>query len=135
MGLILPQMIEIKISTSNYKHFKNKGYKFNTIGDTIKVNVLDLTKSNRKKVKCKCDYCGAEIEVRYDHVVENMNNNKLLCCNSNSCRNKKIENTTIEKYDVRHVFQSQEVKDKVKKQIMSDMDVTMHCNQMRLRKK
>lgn len=89
MGLILPQTIKIKISTSNYKHFKNKGYKFNTIGDIIEINVTDLTKSNRKKVKCKCDYCGAEIEVRYDHIVENIHNNKLLCCNSNSCRNKK----------------------------------------------
>lgn len=58
MGLILPQTIEIKIGSSNYQYYKEKGYEFKKRGDFIKVNVLDLPKGSKHMVKVTCDICG-----------------------------------------------------------------------------
>ena len=53
MGLILPQTVKVRIHPSNYKHFKEKGYKFKKCGDIIEVNVLDLQRCSNIKIKIK----------------------------------------------------------------------------------
>ena len=69
MGLILPQTVKVKIHPSNYKHFKEKGYKFKKCGDIIEVNVLDLQRCSNIKIKIKCDICGKEKEIKYNRVI------------------------------------------------------------------
>ena len=58
MGLIVPQTVRIKTSSSNYKYFLEKGYKIEKCGNIIEVDVLDLKRSCKLKVKCKCGFCG-----------------------------------------------------------------------------
>ena len=112
MGLILPQTVRIKNSSSNYKYFLEKGYKIEKCGNIIEVDVLDLKRSCKLKVKCKCDFCGKEVELLYFNVINNISNNKLICCHDNSCRNKKIENTCMNKYNVKSTNQLKTIKDK-----------------------
>ena len=112
MGLIVPQTVRIKTSSSNYKYFLEKGYKIEKCGNIIEVDVLDLKRSCKLKVKCKCDFCGKEVELLYFNVINNISNNKLICCHDNSCRNKKIENTCMNKYNVKSTNQLKTIKDK-----------------------
>ena len=114
MGLILPQTVKVRTSKRTYKYYREKGYEFEKRGDLIEVDVMDLPKSSRAMVKVICDICGKEREMRYYRVVGNNEENKPITCGSNSCRNKKYEDTCMEKYGVRHAFQAEEVKEKTK---------------------
>lgn len=113
MSLILPQTIEIKIGSSNYQYYKEKGYEFKKRGDFIKVNVLDLPKGSKHMVKVTCDICGKKREMWYKTVVECDKENKLITCGDKICRYKKAEDTCMKKYGVKNVFQTQETKDKI----------------------
>ena len=114
MGLILPQTVKVKIGSINYKYYKEKGYEFKKCGDVIEVNVLDLPKGSHKMVKIVCDVCGKEAEVLYYRVIEYNKENKLIICGSNSCKNKKYEDTCMKKYGVKNTTQLQEVQNKMK---------------------
>ena len=113
MGLILPQTVKVRTSSSNCKHFREKGYEFEKCGDFIKVDVLDLSKSSRVMVKVVCDICGKEREMWYRTVVECNEEDKLITCGDKICRYKKVEDTCKKRYNVKNVFQLQETKDKI----------------------
>lgn len=112
MGLILPQTVKVRTHSSNCKYYKEKGYNFKKCGDFIDVDILDLHPGSKAMVKCTCDICGKKVELLYSNVMNNIEANKLICCHDNSCRNKKIENTCINKYGVKSTNQLKTVKDK-----------------------
>ena len=112
MGLILPQTVKVKTSMRTYKYYREKGYEFEKYGDFIEVNVLDLPKGSKYMVKIVCDICGKEREMQYRTVVKFNEENKLITCGSNSCRNKKYEDTCMKKYSVKNVNQLKTIKDK-----------------------
>ena len=114
MGLIVPQIVKVRTNSMTCKHYREKGYEFEKCGDFIEVNVLDLPKGSGVKVKIICDVCGCESEVPYFYLNGNISNNVLITCGSNSCKNKKYENTCMEKYGVKNVLQAEEVKEKIK---------------------
>ena len=116
MGLIVPQTVKIKISRRTCKYCREKGYKFEKYGDFIEVNVLDLPKGSHEMVKIVCDICGKESEMWYRTVVKCNEKNELITCGSNSCRNKKYEDTCTKKYGkgIINAFQAEEVKEKIK---------------------
>ena len=112
MGLILPQTVKVRTSAMMCKYYKQKGYEFEKCGDFIEVNVFDLPKNSNIKVKCVCDICGKEIEIRYNNVVKNNKENKLIICGDKICKNKKREDTCMKKYNVKSTNQLKTVKDK-----------------------
>ena len=112
MGLIVPQIVKVRTHSSNCKYYKEKGYNFKKCGDFIDVDILDLHPGSKAMVKCTCDICGKEVELLYSNVMNNIETNKLICCHDNSCRNKKIENTCMNKYGVKSTNQLKTVKDK-----------------------
>ena len=114
MGLIVPQIVKVRTNSMTCKHYREKGYTFKKCGDFIEVNVMDLYPGSHEKVKIICDVCGNESEIEYRHFVENRKKGVLVSCASNSCRNKKYEDTCMEKYGVKHAFQAEEVKEKTK---------------------
>ena len=114
MGLIVPQTVKVRPSGKAYRHYKEKGYEFEKRGDLIEVDAMDLYPGSHEKVKIICDICGNESEIEYRHFVENRKKGVLVSCASNSCRNKKYEDTCMEKYGVKHAFQAEEVKEKTK---------------------
>ena len=105
MGLIVPQTVKVKISNRTCKHYREKGYTFKKRGDIIEVNVLDLYPGSTEKVKCICDVCGKETKIRYRVFIENRKKGILVSCRSNSCTNKKREDTCMKKYGVKNVVQ------------------------------
>ena len=111
MGLILPQTVEIRIGAIPCKYYKEKGYKCK-FGEIIEVNVLDLYPGSHTMVKCICDICGKETKEEYRYVIENINNGTSITCRDILCKNKKRENTCIEKYKKKHVLQVKEIRDK-----------------------
>ena len=112
MGLIIPQIVKVRVNKKMRKYYREKGYEFEKYGDFIEVNVMDLYPGSHTKVKCNCDFCGKETEVEYRKYIKNKNNNKLLCCNNGSCKGKQIEDICMKKYNVINVSQIQEVKNK-----------------------
>ena len=114
MGLIVPQTVKVRVSKKMCKYYREKGYKFEKYGDLIEVDVMDLYSGSHEKVKIICDICGNESKIEYRHFVENRKKGVLVSCASNSCRNKKYEDTCMEKYGVKHAFQAEEVKEKTK---------------------
>ena len=116
MGLIVPQTIKVRTNAMTYKHYKEKGYKFEKCGDIIEVDIFDLPKSSNAKVKVVCDICGKEREMRYNCVIGDNEENKLITCGSNFCINKKREDTCTKKYGkgIINAFQVEEVKEKIK---------------------
>ena len=114
MGLIVPQTVKVRTNGMTCKHYREKGYEFEKRGDLIEVDVMDLYPGSHEKVKIICDVCGNESEIEYRHFVENRKKGVLVSCASNSCRNKKYEDTCMEKYGVKHAFQAEEVKEKTK---------------------
>lgn len=102
MGLILPQMVETKVVSISYKYYQNKGYIIPkhigfdktekiSIGEIIKVHVLDLMNVSHVKVKIQCDYCGDIDEVEWVKVIDSINNkenDKITCHN---CNGKKLQ--------------------------------------------
>ena len=116
MGLIVPQTVKVRINGMTCKHYREKGYTFKKCGDYIEVDVFDLPKSSNEKVKVICDVCGKEREMKYCRVAENNEENKLITCGSNSCKNKKYKNTCTKKYGkgITNVFQVEEFKEKIK---------------------
>ena len=116
MGLVLPQTVKVRVSKRMCKYYREKGYTFEKFTDFVEVDVIDLPKGSHKMVKVICDICGKESEMWYRDIVKCNEENKSITCGSNSCRNKKYEDTCIKKYGkgIINVFQAEEVKDKIK---------------------
>ena len=114
MGLILPQIVRVRTNSSNYKYYREKGYEFEKCGDFIEVNVLNLHPGSTVKVKCICDICGKEREMWYRTVVKCNEENELITCASNSCKNKKRKDTNLKRYGCTCSLQSEEAKKKIK---------------------
>ena len=114
MGLIVPQIIKVRTNSITCKHYREKRYEFKKCGDFIEVNVMDLYPGSHEKVKIICDICGNKSEIEYRYFIENRKKGVLVTCGSNSCKNKKYEDTCIKKYGVKNAFQSEEIKEKIK---------------------
>ena len=114
MGLIVPQTVKVRTNGRTCEHYREKGYTFEKCGDFIEVDVFDLPKSSHEMVKIICDVCGKESKICYKVFIENRKKGILVSCKSNSCANKKREDTCIKKHGVKHVMQLEEVKDKIK---------------------
>ena len=74
--MLLTKEVEVKISASNLKHYREKGYKCN-LNDTIKVKVEDLTDYSKTKIKYQCDNpeCNEIVETFWE-VYKARENNK-----------------------------------------------------------
>ena len=114
MGLVVPQTVRIRTNSMTCKHYREKGYTFKKCGDFIEVDVMDLYPGSHEKVKIICDICGNESKIEYRHFIENRKKGVLVTCGSNSCKNKKYEDTCMKKHGVKNAFQSEEIKEKIK---------------------
>lgn len=103
MGLILPQKVKIKISSTNWKHFENLGYdipkkvgyKNKIVADTnayIDVNVEDLPYRSYQLVEIKCDYCEKFDKLKYYNVYRQLHGSvcNKICCSNPKCKKEKL---------------------------------------------
>lgn len=75
MGIIKPQKVKVKWHGHNRKHFESIGYKWTSKGYEFEVEVEELTKGSRAKVRCECDYCKTEFEMD----MRDCKGNKTFC--------------------------------------------------------
>jgi hypothetical protein len=115
--MLLSEKVEVKLCSTNIKHFENLGYKIprhrsskrkpiNELtvprGTCITVFVKDLPKGSHIKVKVQCDYCPKIIEKPYFKYIEQNEKNTINkdCCAK--CRGKKTEEYMSVTYGISH---------------------------------
>jgi transcription elongation factor Elf1 len=110
--MLITKKVEITINNRHVKYYRNKGYDIKG-GDTILVNITDLSKQSHVKVLVQCDICGQQKEIKYYNYTENIErNNKYIC---NNCKGTSIINSNLKKYGVRSTLELPEVQEKIKK--------------------
>lgn len=102
----------MKISSRNYKYYKNLNYNFDTTGDIIEVKVSDLPNGSQYRIDVKCEICGYENNIIYAKYIKNKRNYNIYSCNK--CKNIKTKKTLNSLYGVDNVSQLDYVKSKRK---------------------
>lgn len=112
--LIIPQIIKVKWSPNNKKHFMSKGYKFTKMKDEFFINVEDLSLSSNVKIDVQCDYCKNIYQISYNNynrVIARSYTKKYAC---SKCYSIKIKETNLKKYNVENINQLIETREKSK---------------------
>ncbi len=112
--LIANQKVKVKWNAKFKKYYEDKGYKYTKMKDEFDVDVKDLPLSSKSMVLVKCDYCGKEFQKRYQNYNSERNKRviKKDCCKQ--CSTLKRKEYNLQKYGVENVFQSKEIKDKIR---------------------
>lgn len=105
--MIIEDKIEILITPRNITYYRNLNYvvKFN---DRVLIPIEHLPLTCKMEVTCRCE-CGAEIKMRYEKYVINVNRCGYYGCKK--CSNKKRVIISQEKWGVDNYSQTQECKD------------------------
>jgi len=111
--MILDELIEIKVNSSQIKHFKSIGLNFKH-GEVVKIKPKQLNSGSNVKVTCKCDVCGKIKKHPYRRYLRSISNGGYYSC-SVMCAQQKTKNTFLEKYGEDHHFKTFETKSKIKK--------------------
>jgi hypothetical protein len=111
--MILDETIKIRWFNRIIRYYTNLGYDFTKLGDEFEVKIEDLSKSSNVKINVKCDVCGNEKLLIYNKYIKNINNGGYYAC-SNKCAINKNTQTNLKLYNVVNVFQSEEIKLKIK---------------------
>lgn len=129
--MILTNDIEMKISPSNIKYFRDMGYENLKLWDIIVVSVKHLSEGCNKKIKAACDICGKERYLIYNKYLKNISKYNIYTCSK--CKMFKTKQTKLDNYGdenynnidkrkqslmnnygVENVFQLEDVKEKSK---------------------
>ena len=78
MGLILPQEVEVKWNGTSRQYYRDKGYTCDVYGESILVNVLDLSHSSSVRVAVKCDFCERIESISWKGYLK-LQGNKYCC--------------------------------------------------------
>ena len=127
MGL-LTKYIEISVTPNIIKKYEKLGYiipKYKNekgelkykLGETIYINVNDLSKNSNKKVKVKCDICGKEQIITYTSYNDTItNNNGIYYCKK--CKYEEIKSIQIE--HMKKTYKNKQYKSKNKFELSND---------------
>ncbi len=86
------------------------------VGKITSINVDDLSFGCRSEVLVKCDICENEKNIKFQKYIKNLKTNEgyeFYCC-SKKCANEKRKLTTLKKYGVENISQTDHNKEKVK---------------------
>lgn len=138
--MLLTTQIEIKITKANINYYKEKGYTIKE-KDIITINTEDLQPQSDKRVKYKCDECGEIIELSWASYLKKKKKDYSVwgdfCekCNKKKRaewlkqkdsfsykqnylnRQKKRENTCLQKYGTDNIMKTEEGKKALKESI------------------
>jgi len=112
--MLITEKVEIKWTKNNKKSYLEKGYKFTNYGDIFLININDLSKHSKIKIKYKCDYCNEIKEKRWDRYLFQKSEIIKDCCGNKECTGKKMQDVMIKKYGVNSAYSLKETKEKVK---------------------
>jgi hypothetical protein len=88
--MILTDLVEITLASTNTRYYEDKGYIISRIkdkygnlkvkrGTKIIVKVEDLIENSTTKIKVKCDGCGCEKEVTFSYYNAHSSEEKYFC--------------------------------------------------------
>ena len=106
--MIIDKEIEMIISSSNYRYYKELGYNFTKVKDSILVKIEDLSKGSKVRVNCKCDYCENIINIVYKNYIKQIEKLEKYCCTK--CSYKKRSELCKINWGVEHTLQLDWVK-------------------------
>lgn len=109
--MILDKNINITINSSNFKRFKLLGYDFVKCGQSVLIDVADLSLGSHVKVTAKCVNCHEEKKVEYCNYKNQTKKSEYYC---SDCKLVKSYKTCKDKYGVDNPSQSESIKEKKK---------------------
>ena len=115
--MLLTKNIKVCATGNLLKILQTKGYVVSS-HQQIMIDVNDLPKNTRKKVKVQCDVCGLEYEKKYGDYLESIKNGGYLSCNK--CKGDKIKETTHEIYGVDNISQLESIKKRKEKTLIEN---------------
>ena len=89
------QKFKIKWNNTNKDWYISKGYKYTKRYDEFYVDIKDLMKGSKVKVKCICDYCGSVYECYY--YAYNKSHKQICKDACRNCSGKKNSDTSKQK--------------------------------------
>ena len=110
--IIENQLVEVKWHSRNYNWYISKGYKYTFMGEKFYVKVEDLMPRSKSYVLIKCDYCGAITKIKWQSYQNRCSPNLKDTCTR--CKTRKAEDSNLEKYGVKNVFELNSTKEKIK---------------------
>lgn len=110
MGLLSDSIYVFIKTNAAYKKYKKMGYNAK-IGESVLINLSDIPKGCRDKVKVQCDICGKIFEMQYRSYNVNKNYPNVICLKCSY--NEKVE-TYKERYGVENPMQLEENKEKAR---------------------
>lgn len=105
------------------KYYKDLGYDI-TLSEIL-IDIKDLSKNSKLKVRVKCEYCGDEKSITfgdYNKITKNKTT-KYAC---SKCGKFKYKEACIEKYGVENYFQTEEFKNNLKNTNIQKYGVEYH---------
>lgn len=120
--MIISKKVLVKISSSNFKWFKNKGYEVNK-GKIIEVRINELSKSSTSIIEVECNNCKNFINKRFDRYIDTINKSfdgNYYCKN---CASLNRENTNIKKYGTKCALQNKIISEKSKETMLNKFGV------------
>lgn len=108
--MVINKTVDIKVNAANFKHY-SKFYTNIKCGDTINVDINQLTKGCNIKIDAKCDICGLEKTLSYSSYYKNYNKYNIYTCRK--CAKFKIAQTSLDKYGVDNPAKSESIKNKI----------------------
>ena len=108
MLIIENQFITIKWNCKNKRHYEKLGYIFTKLNDPLIIKAEHLTNGSHQMLKYKCDICYSEGSREYRKLIKD----EIHYCKK--CSKIKREQTNLERYGVKNIFQSEDKRIKIK---------------------
>ena len=124
--MYLTEEVWVTINPSNFRHYQ-QFYPEIKVKEQLKINVTELTKGSKVKIKVKCDECGVEKELAYKNYqkygyedgsyfckkcktrLNNLKNYGVVSTLQRKDVVQKIKQTNLERYGVENVSQNKEI--------------------------
>lgn len=121
--MILSNVITIKVSNNQIKHYRDLGYQTNGGNIELNVKVKDLPKNSGQKILVKCDFCGTEKYISMNRYSINTDNSTLPYACSRKCAEKKNKEKILNKYGVDNISKLDTIKEKKKETCLKNNNV------------
>ena len=116
--MIKEKEVNVKIGSWNNSHYKKLGYENVKNGNLVKVKIEDLTLGSHTIITAICDICGTEKQIEYKTYCRNIKRNNIYNCDK--CQYDLMKINLNEKYGVENVSHLPDVKNKIRKENISN---------------
>jgi hypothetical protein len=115
--MLLDKFVDIRIGSANLKRLQSLGYQNLIVGEIARIDIIHLALNSHLIIRCKCDICGRDSQIRYSSYNLNKKNYGIYTCHD--CSQEKSKKTNLERYGVLFPGQSAEIR---KKQIQTNLE-------------